>query len=168
MAALTADRETSAKDVQHKWYPVAAVKIYKGSIVALNTSGYVVPASDTANLRVVGVAVEFVDNSGGAAGDKKVRVERGRAFKFAASSITQAMVGDIMYIVDDQTFDDGLGTNVIKAGRLVEFVSTTEGWIYIDNAGQGTALADADATYGQPEADLINAIKASVNLDILG
>lgn len=165
MAALTKDRETESKEPIFRAYPMAAVKIFKGSLVAINAAGFVAPAADTANFRVVGVADELVDNSAGAAGDKKIRVIHGRAFRFAATAITQAMVGQTMYVVDDQTVDDAIGTNAIQAGVLVEFISATEGWIFIPQGGMGigTALADADLTYSQNEVDLINQLKARLN-----
>lgn len=170
MAVLTADRNTQSREAEVKIYPVGVDIIYKGALVAVDANGFLLAAADTAALRVVGVADEKVDNSGGSAGDLNCRVVSGRKFRFAATAITQAMVNQIMYVVDDQTFDDSLGTNGIKAGRLEEFISTTEGWIYIPKGGlsEGSVVADADATYGQPEADLINDLKTIINDGILG
>lgn len=167
-AALTIDRITQKKERGVKSYPVAASKIYAGSLVAINSAGYAVPASDTASLKVVGVALEQVDNSAGAAGDKSIKVEAPIVARFNATSITQAMVGQVVYVVDDNTFDDALGTNGIKAGRLVEFISTTEGWIEIEEGGAGVTNADAGATYTAAEQALINALKTAVNQRILG
>jgi hypothetical protein len=164
MAALAEDRITETKFQALKSYPVAgSTKIYAGSIVAINSSGYAVPASDSAGLKVVGVAASQADNSTGSNGDKSVKVDAPIIARFDATSITQAMVGQVMYVVDDHTFDDSPGTNGVKAGRLVEFISTTEGWIEIAPSGVGAVKADADATYGQPEADLINELKSIVN-----
>ncbi len=146
MAALTANRNTNSREATQKSYPVAAVKIYKGSLVAINVAGFATPATNTAGLTVVGVADELVDNSAGAAGDKNIRVQSGRAFLFAATSITQAMVGEVMYVVDDQTFDDVAAE--VKAGRLVEYVSATSGWIAIPMGGIATGIAAADAPAG--------------------
>ena len=132
MTALAADRQTTEKSASLKSYPVAAVVIYKGAMVCLNAAGYLTPAANTAGLSpVVGVADEKVDNSTGAAGAKNCRVLSGKAFKFAATSITQAMLGSMMYVVDDQTIDDTT-TNGIPAGLLIEYVSVTEGWVLIE------------------------------------
>ncbi|MDA2916454.1 hypothetical protein MYX64_06395 [Nitrospinae bacterium AH_259_B05_G02_I21] len=167
MAVLTDNRETDRKDGILLAIPVkGTTKIYKGAMVAVDANGFLVPASDTAALRSGLVAYEKVDNSAGADGDLKCRVYRRGIFKFAASSITQAMVGDMMYVVDDQTFDEATGTNAIMAGRLVDFESATEGWIDIEEAFTrrvGILTANADATYGQPEADLINELKTALN-----
>lgn len=87
--------------------PVAAsTHIYQGSIVALNASGYLVPASADASLHIVGVAQVEADNSPGAAGAIDCSVERG-AFYFANGSSTAAIVeadiGRVVYAADDQT-----------------------------------------------------------------
>lgn len=134
MAALTTDRITQKKVPGVKSYPMAAVKVYAGSIVCKNAAGYAAPAADTASFKCLGIARETVDNTAGAAGDKQIDVEAPILARLPATSITQAMVGNIMYVVDDQTFDDATGTNSIKAGILADFISTTEGWIWIDPA----------------------------------
>ena len=141
MMALTADRQTARKEDRQREIPVAATTtIYKGSMVAIDGSGYLVPASDTAGLVVVGVADEKVDNSAGANGDLNCRVLTGGTFKFAASSITQAMLGDMMYAVDDQTFDN-TSANLIAVGILVKYESTTEGWILMSPFAQTVAAS---------------------------
>ena len=146
MAALTKDRDTLRKDGGLRGYPVkGSTTIFKGSIVAVDDNGWALPAADAAAQRVIGVAAEKVINSG-ADGAKKIRVESGKDFLFNATSITQAMLGDRMHVVDDNTFDDAVGTNTIPCGRLVEFVSTTSGYIHIPMGGLikgGTAVVDA-------------------------
>jgi hypothetical protein len=134
MAALTKDRITQKKNTGLQGYPMAAVKIFANSLVCKNAAGFAAPAADAASFKLLGVAVETIDNTAGAAGDMRIRVEAPIRARFAATSITQAMVGNPMFIVDDQTFDDAVGTNSIKAGILDEFISTTEGWLWIDPA----------------------------------
>lgn len=112
----------------------SATSIVKGTMVAVNAGGFLVPAANTAGLKVVGVADEDIDNSGGADGDKACRVVSGRVFRFDATSITQAMVGSLMAVADAETFDD-VGSNQIIAGLLMEFVSATDGWIWIPVGG---------------------------------
>lgn len=133
MAALTKDRATPYRDGIEIEFPVAANgKIYAGSLVCANTSGYAEPAADTAGFKFLGVALEQVDNTAGANGAKKVRLRRTGVFEFDAASITQAMVGSSMYVVDDHTFDDAAGpANDILVGILVKYVSDTKGWIDI-------------------------------------
>jgi len=133
MAALTKDRATPYRDGIEVEFPVAAnSKIYSGSLVCANTSGYAVPAADTAGFTFLGVALEQVDNTGGANGVKKIRLRRTGVFEFDAASITQDMVGDDMFSVDDHTMDDAAGTtNDIRIGKLVKYVADTKGWIDI-------------------------------------
>lgn len=132
MTALAADRRTLWRYEDEIDMPVAATtKIYAGSMVCANAAGYAVPAADTAAFVMMGVAAEQADNLLGIDGALSIRLRAGRVFTFAATSITRAMVGDIMYVVDDQTFDDGVGANSVKAGTLVKFISTTEGEIQV-------------------------------------
>lgn len=132
MSALTRDRATPYREGIEMEYSVAAnTKIFAGSLVCVNATGYAVPAADTSGYRFAGVAMEQVDNSGGSDGAKVVRLRRAGVFEFDAGSITQDMVGTDMYAADDHTFDDAAGSNGIKVGRLVKYVSATRGWIDI-------------------------------------
>lgn len=131
-AVLAEDRMTEIKEVGLKSYLVkGATKIFEGSIVGVNSSGYALPAADAAGIKVVGVANETVDNTAGADGALNIVVRTFVLAKFDATSITQAMVGQVMYVVDDHTFDDTVGTNGITAGVLAEYISATEGWIFV-------------------------------------
>lgn len=104
--------------------PVAAsTTIYKGALVAINASGYLVPASADRNLRVVGIAEDGADNSAGSAGDLTVVVLRG-VYLFANSSTTAAVsdadIGRFCYAVDDNTVarHNAVGTRP-AAGRVI-------------------------------------------------
>lgn len=128
MAALTQDRNTSYREGVELEYNVAAsVKIYGGSLVALNASGYAAPGADTASFKFLGVAREQVDNSAGANAAKKVTVRKTGVHRFAASGMAITNIGDDVYLVDDQTV--GLAattTNDVKCGKIAEFISATE------------------------------------------
>jgi hypothetical protein len=144
MTALTADRDTEYREGILQQFPVkASTKIYAGSLVCVEgSSGYAEPAANTSGLQFVGVATETVDNSSGSNGDLWITVRRKGIFRLNASSITQAMVGDIMYAIDDQTFDE-TGSNGVVVGRLVRYVSATEGWIDIGEGVYPSAVAAA-------------------------
>lgn len=113
----------------------AATKILQGVILCRNASGYAVPGSDTANLVVLGVAAEEVDNSAGSAGDLSVRVERG-VFKLlndGTNPVTIASVGTAgaAVIKDNQTVCVAAGaTNDIPVGKPVQ-VDSDGVWIEI-------------------------------------
>lgn len=107
MAALTADRNTPARSGSVREPPVkAATKIYAGAMVAVDASGWAVPASTSATLKVIGRAESAVDNSGGANGDQRVRVGSG-IYRYGNSAsgdlIALKDVGSPCYAVDDQT-----------------------------------------------------------------
>ena len=144
--ALSADRKTNYREGLEIDLPVAAVKIYAGSLVCINAAGYAAPAADTVNFKFAGVALEYIDNSAGAPGAKSIRVRRDGVFEFAASSIAQSDLNKQMYVVDDQTFDETNPGQGIICGVLVKYISATKGWLDI---GAGvkpvTAAASADA-----------------------
>ena len=107
MSALTADRNTPWKRAELIPVPVAAnARIFAGALVAANATGFAVPGSTATTLTYLGRAEISVDNTGGSDGAKVVQVRRLRAFKFAnlgADPVTQAEIGKVCYIVDDQT-----------------------------------------------------------------
>jgi len=128
-AALSADTNIVRKESGLQSHPVyESTQIYKGALVCLNTSGYLVAAADTAGLRFAGVAYENV--LGTTSGAKRCRVITEGVHKVVATSITQAMVGQKMYVSTDGVMDD-TSTNFICCGTLVEYDSTTSGWIDI-------------------------------------
>jgi hypothetical protein len=150
IAALSADRITAWRAGDLISLPVyQASTIYEGGMVCVNSSGYAVACSDSASLYFAGVAQGYVANSG-SSGAKKIEVRTRGQFKLPATSISQAHVGSIMYIKDDQTFDN-TSSNLIPCGRLVQYISSTEGWIEIQNAvtigatlaGSAVSMADA-------------------------
>ena len=130
MTAASANRQTEAavpgpigRRIRH--LPLAAaVHIFLGTMYALNSAGYVVPASADPSLRVIGVSTEEVDNSAGIAGAKSVAGERrveGFANSTGISAITTAHIGRTCYAVDDQTVSltNPLGTYPV-AGRVYD------------------------------------------------
>ena len=131
--ALSADAQIPRKESGLQSYPVeATTQIYKGGLVCLNTSGYLIPAADTVGYTFVGVAYENV--LGTTQGALNCRVHTEGVFKLPATSITQAMVGKLMYAAHDGEFDDS-SSAFMCVGRLVEFVSTTSGWVDIGQRG---------------------------------
>lgn len=143
MAVLTASIEIPRKEAGLQSYPCGVDIIYKGGFVGINAAGYAVAMpiiASAAGLKFVGIAYEKVDNSAGSAGDKSVRVYTQGTFKVTATSITQAMVGQMMYLVDDQTVDDIASAICIPVGRLVEWVSETKGWVDIGQRGSARSV----------------------------
>lgn len=175
MTALSVDRNTTYRDGVEIELPVyQSVKIYAGSLVCVNGSGgYAIPAADASGNIFMGVAMEQADNSSGSSGDITVRVRRKGVYKFGASSITQAMVGDLMYVVDDQTIDETSPGNSVVAGILVKYVSATVGWIDIEAgcrvgaAIAATAISVADsANYFEAGATTAEAVLAEIGAEL--
>jgi hypothetical protein len=121
---------------QHKGVPqqrgyimTASTTIPKGALVSVDAAtGLAKNAVAGAVDPVVGVAAETLTSA--ASGTYRIQVEFGASWLFAASSITQAMVGDPMLVVDNNTVDETSAGSAV-AGILDEFVSTTLGWVRI-------------------------------------
>ena len=132
-SVLSADAQIPRKEAGLQSFPVeATTQIYKGAMVCTNAAGYLAAAADTAGYKFQGIAYENV--LGTTQGAKNCRVHTSGVFKLPATSITQAMVGQLMYVTDDGTIDD-TSTNFVCCGRLVEYVSATSGWVDIGQRG---------------------------------
>jgi hypothetical protein len=139
MTALAADRDTPTRDGDVFSYPMAVAKIYAGSLVMLNASGNATPGATATGQIAVGRAREQVDNSGGSAADLNIEVEQG-IFRWANSAstdaITKAEIGDLCYIVDDQTVAKTNGTNTRSVAGTIVDVDSDGVWVktvYGDN-----------------------------------
>lgn len=127
MANLTVERDDQRQTGELLDVDVAAVKVFKGANVSANTSGYAKGSSDTANEKYLGVAVDTVDNAGGSAGAKFVRVWREGVFSMNCTGATQAWVGQDVYAVDDNVVAlAATTTNDVRVGTVVKFISATE------------------------------------------
>ena len=125
MAALTKGRDTIRKDGLRRNFPLAAAaNIHVGAMVALNATGYLVPASTSTTLTCVGRAEASVDNTGGADGTVNSEVGAGiyrYANSAAADLIARSDIGANCYAVDDQTVakTDGTSTRSV-AGKIFD------------------------------------------------
>lgn len=125
MTALTKDRNTARRSGDEYSHPVAAsTKIFAGSLVALNATGYAAPGSAVATLKSPGRAEEQVDNSAGANGAKTVTVSKG-TFKWAnhgTNTLNRTHIGSTCYIEDDQTVGSS-ATGKSAAGTVMQIDS---------------------------------------------
>lgn len=124
MANLTANRDDQLSDGTMLVFPMAAVKIYQGALVCINTSGYLTNAADTASFIFAGSAIDFVDNSAGSAGALTMRVRVSGVIQCVTSGATQATVGAKVYASDNQTVATSTSNSVL-VGRVVEYDSAT-------------------------------------------
>lgn len=131
MAALAANRTFKRAGTVRRLtkVPVAAnAVIWLGAIVAINASGYAVPASDTAALKVVGICwASSVNNTGGANGALTIDVAEGDFDMVnAGGAVTQASALKGVYVSDDQSVTtSAVSANDILAGIAVDITTTT-------------------------------------------
>ncbi|MCX7924665.1 MAG: DUF2190 family protein [Fimbriimonadales bacterium] len=134
MPALTQPYEAHEREGLIIAYPVKAnAKIWKGALVCVDSSGYLIPANDAAGLRFVGVAFESVDNTGSGNGDKRCRVVKRGSFVYNRSgSYTQADVGATVRAISDNEVAKTSTHNVL-VGTVVELLDGNRVRIRIDN-----------------------------------
>lgn len=135
MAALSADRNTPARDAVEFEFPVAAsTKLYAGGIACVNSSGYLTKGAASTTLKCVGITVQTADNSAGAAAAINGKVRRG-CFRFANSAsgdlIALADVGADCYIVDDQTVAKTNGSSSRSVAGKIRDVDAIGVWVEI-------------------------------------
>lgn len=128
--ALTDNRDTPTRTAEFVDLTQASNVVYSGAMVALNTSGKAVPASDTTQLVVIGRAEVKSDNTAAAySASKTLRVRRG-VFRWAnGASLAAANVGSLCYVQDDATVTSTTGsTSKVVAGQIVD-VDSSGVWV---------------------------------------
>jgi len=164
MTALTEDKAIQRQDGDEKDFPMAASeKIFGGALCCVNAAGYALEGSDTAGLIFQGVSTGQVDNSSGSNGDLDVVLKRRGLFKaIMDTAITQANVGDNVFLVDDQTVDLVANvTNNIFCGIIAGYIDTTHAWIDIEpavrQADVATHIADGSAAHAASAISIADA-----------
>jgi len=134
MTALTADKKTQYTEGVEVPVPVdGGSKIFAGANVCFNAAGFLVPGEDATGLIYAGVSRSSIDNSLGQDGDESAVVRRrGLYLMEFATAITQANVGDNVFLVDDQLVDlAGNVTYDIFCGIIAQYVDTTHAFVDI-------------------------------------
>ncbi|NLT22604.1 MAG: hypothetical protein GXX82_06120 [Syntrophorhabdus sp.] len=134
MTALTADKRTQYTEGVDVPAPVdGGSKIFAGANACFNTAGFLVPGGDTSGLIYAGVSRSSIDNSLGQDGDELAVIRRRGLFLMEfATEISQANVGDNVFLVDDQLVDlAGNVTYDIFCGIIAQFVDTTHAFVDI-------------------------------------
>ena len=159
MAALSAERNTAELHVGAIRYNferevASGSTVYAGAIAAQNSSGKAVPASDTANLVVLGRAEATVG-----AGDNLVI--RTGVFLFdngtSSEELTVADIGAAAYVVDDHTVGKVGGSNHIPVGIVIDV--TADGVAVEITPAALKAGVDANTTYSAATADTLGLVK---------
>lgn len=128
---LTADRNTPMRGTGLLALAVAAgARIYAGSLVVVDATGYATSGKAATGLSYAGRAEEAVDNTSGSAGAVRVPVRRGEAFKWANDgTITQAQLFKTAFIVDDQTVGATDDSGKRSAAGRITGIDTDGVWI---------------------------------------
>lgn len=143
-AARVTPERASKPFAATKSIPVkTATTIWQGTMVAIDATGYAVPAATDTDHRIQGVATETVVNAG-ASGAKYVKVAIGTFMmnnSAAADAIAVTERGSECYIVDDNTVakTDGTGTRS-RAGNI-EAVESAGVWVSIHPYGMPNGQA---------------------------
>ncbi|WP_322895183.1 MULTISPECIES: hypothetical protein [unclassified Yoonia] len=138
MAPLTEGRNTPQRIGDISAGKLAAnALIYPGALLMRNAAGFIL-AGETATGSVgVGRAEEHLDNTGGANGDLDITFRTG-VFRFAnsaaADEITIADIGEVCFIVDDQTVAATSGTDTRSPAGTVADVDALGVWVRFDEA----------------------------------
>lgn len=157
MTALAADRNTVARDGVDYSYPVAAsVTCYAGALAVLDASGDVKPAVTATGLVPVGIFTEQVSN-GVTAAAVNATVRKG-TFRLENSSstdaITKAEIGDVCWLVDDQTVAKTCGDGTRSPAGVVVDVDALGVWVAVNAAGRApTAIPVALGSLSTKAAD---------------
>jgi hypothetical protein len=131
MPALTTERNSQFYGLNpaRRTIPMrAGVKIFKGAMVAIDSSGNAMPAGLLAGgtVRVVGVANATFDNTSGAAGAVEVEATSG-VFKMVNNSgelVTRASVGAACFVLDDNTVSLTNATSTRATAGIVQQVDS--------------------------------------------
>lgn len=133
MADLTTNTERRYRSNPAEYvieYPVEAdTHIFVGMAVSINSGANsgIVPASDAADYKFIGIAIEEVDNSGGAYAAKNIRIKRNGIMWIESASFDQSNIADDVHFDDSNTVAAGAGTSTLrKDARIVKVVDTTE------------------------------------------
>lgn len=130
--ALSADRNTPERDgKEFALAPASGQVIYRGALVALNSSGELVKGAAAATLKALGRAENSTEDAGY---DGTITYRRGTfRFKNSASAdlIAAADIGATCYIVDDETVAKTNGSATRSAAGTVRAVDAAGVWVEI-------------------------------------
>lgn len=130
---------------------IASDIIYEGAAVGDDGNGYGRPLEAGDPFR--GFALRKCDNSGGSAGDKRIRVRRYGDIQLAISSLAIDDVGKDVYASDDNTFTLTQSTNT-RIGYVKRWVSTGIGIIaFRENTSDVAELTDSSTGSADGEVD---------------
>lgn len=134
MTTLAADKPRQY-ETHDAWFDdlqmIATDIIYEGAAVGDNASGAARPL--VAGDPFLGFCVRRVDNSTGAAGDRRVKVRRKGIVVIPVVGVTGiGKIGDTVYAADDDTFTLS-STNNSAIGKITDVISSTTCKVYFES-----------------------------------
>lgn len=136
MTAATKNRNTPHRLGLSRGHLVAAAtECFAGTIAVINATGFVESGTTATGLTAAGVFEHYQDNTAGADGDQVVEVKRGNFYlanSAGADEITAADVGQVCFIVDNQTVAKTDGTTTRSPAGIVDDVDDNGVWVNID------------------------------------
>lgn len=156
--AVTANQLIKMQDGDKVSIPVAAsTRIYQGTLVFINASGYADDDTATGVNAFAGIAVAEADNSSGSNGDIEVEVLVEGDFELTGTGFAQTDVGMPIYADDNYACVLSLGSTSVRIGTIVRYVSSTKHIVRIAPSRVGalevaplTTITPADAA-GTPD-----------------
>lgn len=130
--ALSADSPVVVETGDFNSVPAAAsAKVYEGSMVG-SSSGYgrALVAADV----FFGHSLRQVDNSSGSAGDKNIRLRKGKYRLKVTITAAITNIAAAVYASDDGTYTLTSTSNSL-VGKLVRWISSTESIVEFDPIG---------------------------------
>lgn len=123
--AVTANQLITMQAGQKQGHPVAAsTRLYQGTLVFINSSGYADDDTNSGANNFGGIAVADTDNSSGSNSDENVEVWQEGVFELVGSGFSQGTVGSDIYASDNYTVTTTATSNTY-IGRCVGYVSST-------------------------------------------
>ncbi len=155
--AVTANQLTKRQDGMRQSFPVAAsTVIYEGTLAFLSATGHLSATTATGQNRFAGVALAFVDNSSGSAGDLQAEVYAEGVFELVGTGFSQASVGLSVFATDNYAITTAPSASGVYIGECVGFVSSTKILVCIDPDGiapvSTTVVKTADYTVTAAES----------------
>lgn len=124
--AVTANQIMRRQDGVRASYPVAAsTRIYEGTLVFVNASGFATGVTATGVNGFVGLASAEADNSDGSNGDVRVEVWCEGDFELVGSGFTQADLHKVAYAEDNYAIGVSISSASVPIGRVIGYLSAT-------------------------------------------
>ena len=154
--AVTANQIIVRQDDCRASHPVEeSTRIYEGTGVFVNASGYADDDTGSGVNKFAGIAVREADNSSGADGAINVEVFTEGVFELTGSGFTIADVGKNAYLTDNYTLAVADSATAVRIGTVQEYVSTTRLRVRldVDQAFQAASLTAALTTLTPADAE---------------